>query len=318
MRILIVGAGGAYRTEASIARAAQALGHEAEVLDALGWRRRLGPLAGSWLRSRARAFAPDYVLCTRHAMAAGARALTQMVKRRESAFWYFDGLSPLPPRVTQLARMVNRTFATTGFETEAFAALGVESHFLPQGMDPGLDHPAASAPAEFECEVSFVGSGQYPRRYALLQRMARRFRLQIRGPRWENAPAPLPLHGGRVEGPIFAQVVKGAAISLGIDALEEQRQERRGGTSNRLWKVLGAGGLYLGEHTTGVEAFARSGEHAIWYHTAEDAVAQVEALLGDPERRLRIAAAGRAHVLAHHTYGERVRLLLEGQGYTST
>lgn len=318
MRILIVGAGGAYRTETSIARAAESLGHQATVLDALGWRRRLGPLAGPWLRSRADAFRPDYILCTRHAIAAGARTIGRMVKGRESAFWYFDGISPLPPRATELARLVSRTFATTGFETDAFAALGLESHFLPQGMDPGIDQPAATAPAAFECEVSFVGSGQYGRRLALLEQMARRFRLQIRGPGWENVPASLPFHGGRVDGIAFAQVVRGAAISLGIDALEEQRQERRGGTSNRLWKVLGAGGLYLGEHVPGIEEFARNGEHAVWYRSNEEALAQAGELLRDPERRARIAAAGRAHVLAHHTYRHRLELLLRGQGYTST
>jgi glycosyl transferase family 1 len=318
MRILIIGAGGAFRTEASLARAARSLGHEATVHDALGWRRRAGPLAGPWLRWRADAFAPDYVICTRHAIAAGADTLTRLLRGRDSAFWYFDGISPLPPRVIQLARLVARTFATTGYQTDAFATLGLESHFLPQGMDPELDYPVTGFPAEVACDVSFVGSGQYRRRYRLLERMAQRFRLQVRGPGWEGAPPALAIRGGRVDGVAFLEVVRGAAISLGIDALEEQRRERRGGTSNRLWKVLGAAGLYLGEYVPGVEEFARDGVHAVWYRSTEDAMAQAESLLGDPERRARIAAAGRAHVLAHHTCRHRLELLLARQGYTST
>lgn len=318
MRILIVGAGGPYRTEASIARAARALGHEATVLDALGWRRRLGPLAGRLLRWQAAAFGPDFVLCTRHAISAGAPAIAAMTAGRDSAFWYFDAHAPLPEPVARLARLVTRTFATTGYQAEAFARLGLASHFLPQGFDPAIDRPVSEAPAAFICDVSFVGSGQYPRRYPVLQALASRCRLQIRGPGWEAAPTGLPIAGGRVDGPVFAQVVRGAAISLGIDALEAQRRDRRGGTSNRLWRVLGAGGLYLGEHQPGVEALARDGEHAAWYRDVAEAVARTEALLADPAARERIARAGHAHALAHHTYRHRLERLLAAQDYTST
>jgi spore maturation protein CgeB len=113
-------------------------------------------------------------------------------------------------------------------------------------------------------------------------------------------------------------VVRGAAISLGIDALPEQRREWLGGTSNRLWRVLGTGGLFLGERVGGIEAFARDGEHAVWYRDAEEAMERVTQLLADPDRRGRIAQAGRAHVLAQHTYRHRLSLLLAGRGYSST
>lgn len=318
MRILIVGANGPYRTEASLARAARALGHEALVLDALGWRRRLGALAGPVLGWQAHAFAPDYVLCTRHAISAGEGTLARLLRGRDSAFWYFDGDTPLPPRVSALARLVARTFATTGYQAEALAALGLESHFLPQGVDPELDAPATQSPPEFACDLSFVGSGQFARRHALLERLAARFAVQIRGTGWDQAPAGLPVIPGRVEGLRLAEVIRGATISLGIDGLEAQRRETRGGTSNRLWKVLGSGGLYLGEYLPGVEAFAQPGVHACWYRSPDDAVAQAEALLADGAARQRISAAGRTHALAHHTYRHRLERLLAGQDYTST
>lgn len=318
MRILIVGADGRYRTEASLARAARELGHDAQVLDALGWRRKLGGLAGPLLTTMAHRFRPEYVLCTRHAGSAGEYALTRILHRRESAFWYFDGDTPLPPRIIALARRVSRVFSTTGYQADAFAELGLESHFLPQGVDPEVDAPAPGAVPEFACDISFVGSGQFTRRHALLEQLAARFSVQVRGTGWDNAPPGLPVFEGRVEGPRFAEVVRGARISLGIDALEAQRRETRGGTSNRLWKVLGCGGLYLGEYLPGVETFATQGVHACWYRSPEDAVAQAESLLADGVTRQRIAAAGRAHALAHHTYRHRLARLLAGQDYTST
>jgi hypothetical protein len=319
MRILILGAGGAHRTEASLVRAAISLGHTATVLDALGWRRRLGPLGPGFLRWRTDRFAPDYILCTRHAIAAGEATLRRILRRADSAFWYFDAAAPLPEPVVALGRLTARVFATYGYQAEAFLAAGVPAaHFLPQGMDPVLDQPAESCPDAYRCEVSFVGSGQYPRRRAVLGTVARSCRMQIRGPGWEHAPADLPVAGGRVRGPEFARVVRGAAVSLGVDALPVQREETRGGTSNRLWRVLGAGGVFLGEHVPGVEAFARDGQHAVWYRTPEEAVDHIHRLLADPAERSRIAALGRAHALARHTYRDRLALLLAGQGYSST
>jgi hypothetical protein len=318
MRILILGAGGEHRTEASIARAAVALGHAARVLDVAGWRRRAGSLSLTLLCWQGERFAPDFVLCTRHAIAAGNDVLRALCRDRDSAFWYFDAAAPLAPAVVQLARLTARVFATYGYQVEAFHEVGVEAHFLPQGMDPELDTPAALAPPSYQCDVSFIGSGHYPRRYEVLAAVAQVCRLQIRGPGWDTAPTALPVVGGRVRAAEFARAVRGAAISLGIDALAEQRAERRGGTSNRLWRVLGMGGFFLGEYVPGIETLARPGEHAEWYRSTDEAIALVRRYLADPDGRGRIAAAGRAHALAAHTYAHRLALLLARQGYTST
>jgi spore maturation protein CgeB len=211
------------------------------------------------------------------------------------------------------------TFATYGFQVEAFRALGVASQFLPQGADPSTDHPAARAPAPaaWVCDVSFVGSGQYLRRRPVLRSMADRYRLQIRGPCWEAAASDLPVAGGAVRGAGFRSAVRGADVSLGINALESQSAERIGGTSNRLWRVLACGGCFLGEHVAGIERFATPGAHALWYRSPEEAVALAGQAVADPDLRARLAEAGRRHVLAHHTYAHRVPLLLSGQGYTS-
>jgi len=317
MRVLIIGAGGRHRTEHSLLRAARSLGHTARLLDA-PWHRRAGPIGLRLAIWRLERFEPDFVLCTRHAMALGDATLRPALQRRRSAFWYFDAVSPIPASVRLLASLTGMTFATYGFQTEAFGALGLESRFLPQGADPAADHPAARAAGAWRCDISFVGSGLYPRRQQLLQSLAARFRLQIRGPSWESAPPDLPVAGGRVRPAGFRSAVRGALVSLGINALESQSAERLGGTSNRLWRVLACGGCYLGEHVSGVERFATAGEHALWYRSTEEAVALAERAVAEPELRSRLADSGRRHVLAHHTYAHRIPLLLAGQGYTST
>jgi hypothetical protein len=318
MRILIVGAAGTGRTEHSLVRAAQSLGHSARLFDVPGWRRRIGRWADRLLHWQADRFGPDLVLCTRHAAGLEPPSLDRLFRHRASAFWYFDAGSPLPPPVIQLGCSVEAVYATYGYQCEAFRAGGAgRALFLPQGADPTLDAPAQDAPAEYRCDLSFVGSGQYPRRHRVLVSLARHCRLQVRGPGWENAPPGVPVAGGRVRGAAFSRVVRGAAVSLGINALEDQARETRGGTSNRLWRVLAAGGVFLGERTGGVETFAIDGVHARWYASEEEATSHLRTLLAEPDVRARLALAGRAHVLASHTYAHRLALLLAGQGYTT-
>ena len=87
-----------------------------------------------------------------------------------------------------------------------YRAAGVEEvHFLPQGVDPEYDVPAESAPRQYHCDVSFVGSGQATHRYAVLRAVAAVSRLQIRGHAWKTAPADLPVVGGRSTAIVWAR-----------------------------------------------------------------------------------------------------------------
>ena len=90
----------------------------------------------------------------------------------------------------------------------------------------------------------------------MLRAVAAVGRLQIRGPGWERAPADLPVAGGPVHGRRLAEVIRGAAISLGANAHPEQDADRAS-ASNRMWKILGCGGFYLGPLGAGHRALRR-------------------------------------------------------------
>ncbi|HET9040469.1 MAG TPA: glycosyltransferase, partial [Gemmatimonadales bacterium] len=311
--VAVLGAGGGHKTEASIVRAARALGHASRLVNVVGWSRYAGPLAGRGVRLATDAFAPDFVLLTRHAILLGEPTLRALLRGRARAFWYFD-LQP-KPAVLALARLAERMYVSSLSEVETFRAAGIPSvQFLPQGVDPDRDVPAASCPPGDECDVSFVGSGQYPHRYAVLRAVAAAGRLQIRGPSWEDAPRDLPVTGGAVHGRRLAEVIRGAAISLGANAHPEQ-DGARASASNRMWKVLGCSGFYLGQRVPDIERFAAGGRHCAWYDSPGEAAAQVRHYLARPEERVAIAAAGRAHALKHHTYARRLELLLAGRAY---
>jgi len=313
MRIVVLGAGGARKTEASIVRAARALGHQTILINVVGWSRYAGPFAGRLTRYLTDAHQPDLIITTRHAIELGESTLKRIFAGRASVFWYFD----LAPRekVLQLGRLVGKMYVTYLGQLQAYRAAGVENvGFLPQGVDPYQDTPAPSAPRSYHCDTSFVGSGGTQYRYDVLRAVAAVSRLQIRGPGWEGAPPDLPVAGGPVHGRRLAQVIRGATISLGASSYPGQDQERFS-ASNRMWKILGCEGFYLGRYVTGIEFFARDGLHCAWYRDAPQAADLVRHYLARPDECRRIASAGRAHALAEHTYAHRLTLLLAGKDY---
>lgn len=313
MRIVVLGAGGARKTEASIVRAARSLGHECRLVNVVGWSRYAGPLAGPAARYLTEAFEPDFLLLTRHAIELGESTIRALLRHRSGGFWYFD-LEP-KDKVLQLGRIVGRMYVTYLGQIENYRAAGIEQvEFIPQAMDPGRDRPSTGAPSEYHCDVSFVGSGESSYRYDVLRAVAAVSRLQIRGPGWQGTPADLPVAGGPVYGKRLSQVIRGAAISLGASSYPGQDRERFS-ASNRMWPILGCGGFYLGRYVEGIETFASDGQHCAWYRNPEEAARLVRHYLDHPADRERIARAGREHALAHHTYAHRLRLLLEGKGY---
>lgn len=311
-RIVVLGAGGARKTEDAIVRAAQSLGHQARLVNVVGWRRRLGPLALPLVERLVSSFEPDLVLTTRHAWLLGEARLRRIFRGRRSVFWYFD---PEPyPGTLELGRLVDALYITYRGQLERYRAAGFPVvRFLPQGMDPDRDHPVPARP-EFRCDVSFVGSGPYPYRWEILRAVAKVAALQIRGPGWQDAPPDLPVAGGPVHGDTFAAVIASAKIALGADAMPAQSNDEAS-ASNRMWKILGCGGYYLGPYVPGIEHFARDGEHCVWYRSHEEAITKIGAALGDPGARTRIASAGRAHALANHTYAHRLAILLRNEEY---
>ncbi len=313
MRIVVLGAGGKHKTEASIARAARALGHQCRLVNVVGWLRYAGGWGGRWACHLTESFEPDFLLVTRHAIELEESTLKALLRDRPAAFWYFD-YEP-KEKVLALGRLVGRMYVTCLGRIESYRSAGIpEVKFLPQGVDPEQDRPAASAPPAFHCDASFVGSGQSAHRYEVLRAVARVSTLQIRGPGWSSAPRDLPIAGGPVHGRRLARVIRGAAVSLGVNTYPAQDAEQFS-VSNRMWRVMGCGGFYLGRRVAGIEQFAIGGRHCDWYSSSEQAAELVRHYVSRPDERERLAEAGRRHVLDHHTYAHRLALLLAGDEY---
>ncbi len=312
-RLAILGAWAPHRNEEAYARAARRLGLESKVFDVLHWTQRIKQLAAPLIERAVERFEPDFVLCTRDAQQLGPARLDRIFRHRETAMWHVDAQPQ--EGVLDLARRCGTVYLTVAGQRDRYRAAGVAvTRFLPAAMEPTRDVPVARSRAAYACDVSFVGSGPYRDRWPVLQAVSDACSLQIRGPGWRGLDTALPVAGGAVHGRQFAEVVRGASLSLGASAMAEQERQFPS-ASDRMWRIMGCGGAFVGAHVPGIERFARHEEHCLWYHSVDECVDHVKALLADPARRDAIAASGRAHALAHHTYDQRMGLLLRGQEY---
>jgi hypothetical protein len=312
-RLAVLGAGAPHSDEVAYARAAQRLGVASRVFDVLAWHRRLRGLAPPLLERQIERFDPDVILCTREARRLGPARIARLFRSRAAVMWHVDPVAQ--EGVLDLARQCGALYITYANQRDTYRAAGVPVvRFLPQAMDPDRDLPATTTRSRYRCDVCFTGSGPYPYRWPLLRAVAAAFSLQIRGPGWQGVASGLPVVGKSVHGADFAEVVAGASVSLGANAMAEQEQAFAS-ASNRMWKVLGCGGAYVGPYVDGIEQFARDREHCRWFHSIDECVDQIRGLLADPDERRAMAARGHAHALAHHTYDHRMRMLLSGEEY---
>jgi hypothetical protein len=79
-----------------------------------------------------------------------------------------------------------------------------------------------------------------------------------------------------------------------------------GYTSVRSYSIMACGGLMLLHRFPGAERLFRDGEHAVLFDDATDAVRLTKELDAEPERRARIAAAGRRLHAERHTVAHRI------------
>jgi 2-polyprenyl-3-methyl-5-hydroxy-6-metoxy-1,4-benzoquinol methylase/Tfp pilus assembly protein PilF len=77
-----------------------------------------------------------------------------------------------------------------------------------------------------------------------------------------------------------------------------------------LLQALCSGALVLTRPAPGLEALFADGVHLVVWREPEDLAAKVQHYLADADSRIRIAEAGRAHVLAHHSFEHRMEQIM--------
>ena len=164
---------------------------------------------------------------------------------------------------------------------------------------------------EPDFDICFIGS-YYPSRARDFSCLAD-LKLRIWGPGWEKLAPSSPLRRLTTPGqfpPSFwmpaytaAKIVLCAHDQDGINPCYQ--------ASPRVFEALAMGAFLVCDDQKDVRSLFQDGRHLVIYRDAQDLREKAAYYLARPEERRRIAAQGQQAALAGHSYGHRVRALLD-------
>jgi hypothetical protein len=203
-----------------------------------------------------------------------------------------------------VAKQMDVVFLREKNYLERYGRAGVRGYYLDQAADAD-EAPSDETSPDMSCDIAFFGT-YFANRARTLRRLGKKRALRI----YSDRPSSW-LWGGLLAersayGPRLAQAAAGAKIIYGASA----RSDIPGYWSDRVYRVLGHRGFFLTRYAPGLEDFFTNHEHLVWGHDDDEIDALAARYLADEPARRRIAAAGFAHVRAHHTYDHRARELL--------
>jgi spore maturation protein CgeB len=189
-------------------------------------------------------------------------------------------------------------------------AAGISSEYFKLGFDPRLAD--AFEGVSRDIDVSFVGAVGRSHKNAvpLLERLCGETPIRIYGYGVEDLPANSPIltrYENEAWGLDMYRILARSKITLNrhISVAENYANNMR------LYEATGMGALLLTDQKDNLKDIFEPGREVETYADPKEAVAKVIALLRDPDRLARIAAAGRARTLREHTYQARMKELLE-------
>ncbi|MFP5257627.1 MAG: glycosyltransferase [Acidobacteriota bacterium] len=200
---------------------------------------------------------------------------------------------------------------------ERLAAVGQPNAlYLPLAADPAVHRPLELSAVErrtYGAEVSFMGAG-YPNRRAAFARLPD-FGLGIFGSDWEGDAAlagKVRLGGRRITADEAVKIFNAATINLNLHSSITARELVPAGdfVNPRTFELAMCGAFQLvSERTLLPELFAD--DELARFGSFEELREKLAHFLAHPEERAGYAARARDRALAEHTYGQRMKRLLE-------
>jgi len=198
-------------------------------------------------------------------------------------------------------------------------AAGIEHHWFPPAVSFEATQLVGQLRPEFDFDVGFAGQHRIyhpewlPYRRALVNFLERRY-----GKRF----GIWPKHGDpAVRGQDLCDLYRSVKVVVGDSCLAGQcpmlPQGVRGGAhryfSDRIPETLGRGGFLIHPDFVGLTELYKPAEHLVTYELGNfiDLALKIDQALEMPEARLAIAGAGKAWVIAEHTYERRMESLIE-------
>jgi len=204
------------------------------------------------------------------------------------------------------------TIQDSGFHS-ALSRIGVKrAKKLDLAADPEIHRPLELTPeelTEYGSDISHVGAGFRNRRQVFSGLTGYDFKLW--GNDWED-PGLLRRHlqrqGARIATSDMVKIFNATKINLNLHSSQFHDGVNPDGDylNPRTFEIAASGGFQLTDHRKDLSShFQRDTEVAV-FDTAREVAPLIEHYLNHPEERQKIAAAGRQHVLADHTYDLRM------------
>ncbi|MDE2635177.1 MAG: glycosyltransferase [Chloroflexota bacterium] len=262
------------------------------------------------LLAQAQRFQPDIIWLSGDNREILPGTLARLKREHDCALIYVTGVSPIV-----FSQAIERTAAplydlvlvNDYYHGVPWLELGAKRmECLPYvAIDPEvhIPQPVTDAPDAHLCDVGFVGTllpnNLYSERVAALESL-RDFDLGI----WSMHEAPASLRSfqrGSALGAAMMQTLSSVKISINVHG-----DFMRYGGNMRLFECAALGSFQLVDDRPGVHEWFRDGEHLVTFSDHADLREKVRYYLAHDDERQRIAAAARAHVLAHHRYDQRL------------
>ncbi len=247
--------------------------------------------------------------------------------RARLACWLMDPIGRLPG-VEALLPEFDAVFLYDAADLQAVRRINPETHLLVLAFDPADYQPAVAA-VEDRGAGSFIGSPR-PARLRLLERLvgARgltpemvrfvvgHWRLvPVIGRRRLNRRSWL-FRDGYLDLETLGHQAAGEVHHRSTVVLNIHQPGTVSGFNMRVFEAAGAGAAQVVERLPGLEDQLREGEEVACYGDADEFVAQVRHLIEHPDEAREMGRRAGAAAAKRHTYGHRIRTILDAMDMT--
>ena len=188
------------------------------------------------------------------------------------------------------------------------AILHREIGLLPLAADPSVYRPVRSRGQQYRANVVFAGSAT-SRREALLQHVVE-FGLALWGPGWRGTSLRDYCRGESLKTEEFVQAYGGASVAVNIHHTMDGGDANEAYCNQRCFELASVGVLQVVDRRADLERWFTPEDEILVFENALHLRRIVEDALQDQTAVERIAQAGRARVLAEHTYIHRMMTVL--------
>lgn len=255
MKILIVGVTGSPEsTNYHQLEALKSLGHEAEGFD---YRKiaeeelNRGDIerAGDRYKEHIEKFKPDTVLFSKF-----NNWPTNMIEWTNAQgihthYWYMDPMLQLTHDLVAHARACKTASCTGIAQTEFLKASGADCYHIFEGVNTNVYYPEFSGEYSFSHEVTFIGSRSSEREDLIQYLRELGVDISVFGPGWDNNVV--------VDAPMFRELCGRSKCILGFD----REVLTYGYFSDRAFRVMACGGVYVGPQPPGTDKWLIDGEN---------------------------------------------------------